>query len=178
MRRREFIAGLGSSATAWPLVARAQQPTLPVIGFLHSDFPGRLTDRLRYFRQGLSEMGYVEGRNVAIEYRGAEDEFDRLPALAADLIRRRAAVIVAGSFLAQRTRSYFRKSSSPALVAPSLRVRIRSTTPRIQYEPPIPKSTTPTGVRRQLAIRRIRLQVVATLRLKDAGVGTTALANP
>jgi hypothetical protein len=81
------------------------------------------------------------------------------------------------SFLAQRTRSYFRKSSSPALVAPSLRVRIRSTTPRIQYEPPIPKSTRSTGARRQLAITRIRLQVVATLRLKDAGVGTTALAN-
>ena len=82
------------------------------------------------------------------------------------------------SFLAQRTRSYFRKSSSPALVPVSLRARIRSTTPHIQYEPPIPKSTTSTGARRQLAITRIRLQVVATLRLKDAGVGATALANP
>jgi putative tryptophan/tyrosine transport system substrate-binding protein len=88
MRRREFIAGIGS-AVAWPLASRAQQPTVPVIGFLQSDFPDQFTDRLRYFRQGLSEMGYVEGRNVAIEYRWAENQYDRLPALAADLVRRR-----------------------------------------------------------------------------------------
>src|SRR5271170_2059070 len=95
MRRREFIAGLGIAA-ALPLVARAQQAAVPVIGFLHGDFADQYRDRLRYFRQGLSEMGYVEGRNVAIEYRYAENQYDRLPALAADLVRRRVAVIVAG----------------------------------------------------------------------------------
>jgi hypothetical protein len=72
----------------------AQQPAVPVIGFLHTDFPDRFTDRLRYFRQGLSEKGYVEGRNVAIEHRAAESQYDRLPALAAELVRRRVAVIV------------------------------------------------------------------------------------
>jgi putative ABC transport system substrate-binding protein len=99
MKRREFIAGLGS-AVAWPVVARAQA-SVPVIGFLNSvgfinnDFPNQDTG-LRYFRQGLSEMGYVEGRNVAIEYRWAENQYDRLPALAADLVSRHVAVIVAG----------------------------------------------------------------------------------
>jgi putative tryptophan/tyrosine transport system substrate-binding protein len=94
IRRRDFIVGLG--AAAWPVGARAQQPAMPVIGFLHNFFPDQLTYRLPYFRQGLSEMGYVEGRNVTIEYRGAEDQNDRLPALAADLVRRRVAGIVAG----------------------------------------------------------------------------------
>jgi putative ABC transport system substrate-binding protein len=77
-------------------VVRAQQAAVPLLGFLQGDFPDQFTDRLRYFRQGLSEMGYVEGRNAAIEYRWAENQFDRLPVLAADLVRRRVAVIVAG----------------------------------------------------------------------------------
>ena len=78
MRRRDFISLLGSGA-AWPLVARAQQPTMPVVGFLHSASPQAVAGRLRGFLQGLNETGYVEGHNVAIEYRWANDQNDRLP---------------------------------------------------------------------------------------------------
>src|SRR6516162_266790 len=95
MRRREFIAGLGSAA-AWPVVARAQQPAVPVIGYLSSSSAVDYQIETVPFLQGLKEAGYVEGQNVAIEYRWAENQYDRLPALAADLVRRRVAVIAAG----------------------------------------------------------------------------------
>jgi len=92
MRRREFL-GMLLVGAAWPRVARAQQPAMPVIGFLDSRPPDGMTERVRAFRQGLKETDIVEGENVAIEYRWAENQIDRLPALAADLVRRQVAVI-------------------------------------------------------------------------------------
>jgi putative ABC transport system substrate-binding protein len=93
IRRREFITLLGGAAAAWPLAARAQQTAMPVVGYLDSRSPEAVADRLRGFRQGLKESGYIENENAAIAYRWAENQPDRLQELATDLVRRRVAVI-------------------------------------------------------------------------------------
>ena len=95
MKRREFIAVLGGAAVAWPVSAHAQQPAMPVIGVLDARSPATTENPLRAFREGLKDTGYIVGENVALEYRWAEDQIDRLPALTADLVQRRATVIFA-----------------------------------------------------------------------------------
>ena len=95
MRRRDFIAGIAGSATAWPLAARAQQSAMPSIGFLGSASPGPIPHFLAAFHQSLGEGGYVDGSNVSIKYRWADNHYDRLPMLAADLVRQQVTLIVA-----------------------------------------------------------------------------------
>src|SRR6266853_17282 len=97
MKRREFITLLGGSAAAWPLVARAQQPTMPVIGFLSGATFETMREYVAAFHRGLADAGFVEGRNLAIEYQWAEGHNDRLPTLATDLVRRGVAIIVVGA---------------------------------------------------------------------------------
>src|SRR5215831_10143710 len=91
--RRELLVALGGAAAAWPLAARAQQPAMPVVGFLDARSQDAIRERLRAFRQGLKDKGYVEGENVTITYRFANNQTDRLPTLAAELVRLQAAVI-------------------------------------------------------------------------------------
>jgi putative tryptophan/tyrosine transport system substrate-binding protein len=107
MGRREFVALLGGAVVAWPLSAHAQQPAMPVVGFLHGASPGPFVPHVGAFRRGLADAGYVEGQNLAVEYRWAEGRYDRFPELAADLVRRRVSAIAApghaGAALAAKT---------------------------------------------------------------------------
>src|SRR3974377_2429102 len=115
MNRREFVTLLGGAVTTWPLAARAQRAAMPVVGFLDPRSPEALADRLRGFRQGLKDTGFVEGENVAVEYRWAENRPDRLPALVADLMRRGVDVIAALGGLAAASAAKGATSTIPII---------------------------------------------------------------
>jgi putative ABC transport system substrate-binding protein len=116
MRRRDFIALLGGAAVAWPHAARAQAPAMPVIGFLNSALPGAWQPFVDAFRQGLKDSGFEEGRNVAIEYRWAEGHYDRLPALAAELVNRKVAVLVSTGGIAPAMAAKAATTTTPIIL--------------------------------------------------------------
>jgi putative tryptophan/tyrosine transport system substrate-binding protein len=117
MKRRNFIVQFGGTAAAWPLAARAQQPPIPMIGFLHGNKPQGDAGAVAGIKEGLKEAGFIEGKYVAIEYRWAEKHFDRLPALAADLISRRPAVIIVGGGSAAAVAAKAATSTIPIVLA-------------------------------------------------------------
>ena len=114
MRRREFITLLGGAAAAWPLGAGAQQPAMPVIGYIATGSRESEALRLPFFHEGLTESGYVEGQSLGMEYRWANHQYDRLPELAADLVRRRVAVIATSGGPASALAARLRRRQSPS----------------------------------------------------------------